>query len=244
MRFWMCLACCLVACGGGSSTDTCATTADCPSGQRCVDEACVPITERDAGGCTDCECTADDDCPAVAPCAESRCSAGVCEVVVFDERCAPLGVCDVVRGCVERPDAGIAVDAGTDAGEPDAGTDAGIDAGPPPPGPVGAACEAVADCQAYRGLTTPQCVQRLRDGTTFSGGYCSLRCTAASGCPTGTVCWRNGFLDSYCLDACDVGADCRLGYACRIPPAGTLDPSGMTVCYPGRAVLPASLPGQ
>ena len=68
MRFWMCLACCLVACGGGSSTDTCTTTADCPSGQRCVDETCVPITERDAGGCTDCECTTDDDCCTGANC--------------------------------------------------------------------------------------------------------------------------------------------------------------------------------
>jgi hypothetical protein len=82
------------------------------------------------------------------------------------------------------------------------------------------------------------CVEQLRDGTRFVGGYCSLRCTDASECPAGTACWRGTFLESYCLATCEVGTDCRLGYACRTPPTGTVSPSG-SVCYPGRSVLPA-----
>jgi hypothetical protein len=217
---------------------------DCGSDERCVDQVCVRVgPDRDAG-CVDCECTTADECPAVAPCAESRCNAGRCEIVSFDERCAPLGICDVMLGCVSRPDAGgsdagsdgAVDDAGTDAGA-DAGTDAGVDAGPVR-GPVGAACGGASDCLAYRGLATPTCVERLRDGTSFVGGYCSLRCTGADDCPAGTACWRGTFLDSYCLATCEVGSDCRLGYACRTPPSGTVTPAG-PVCYPGRSVIPA-----
>ncbi len=238
---------CLVACGGGGpSTDVCTMTADCPSGQRCVDDRCVVATERDAG-CMDCECRADDDCPAVAPCAESRCSAGRCEVVTFDERCAPLGVCESIRGCVAR-DASMSVpDAGSSAGEDagaDAAVDAGLDAGSdgsidggPTRGPVGAACSGASSCLAYRGLNSPQCLMSLRDGTSFTGGYCSLRCVQGSDCPSGTACWRKSLTESYCMDRCTEPLDCRLGYACRVPPSGSLAPAG-NVCYPGRSIEP------
>lgn len=164
-------------------------------------------------------------------------------MVVFDERCAPLGICDVTRGCVERPDGGpTRIDAGTDAGS-DAGTDAGVDAGTdagPTRGPVGAACDEASDCLAYRGLATPTCLERTRDGATFAGGYCTMRCLRSDECPDGTACWRSStLLDSYCLAVCDDPRECRLGYACRVPPTGTIQPSGTTACYPGRTILPA-----
>lgn len=246
VRLWMLATLCplALACGGDDApADACTTTAECSDGQRCVDDRCVTVTERDAGGCTDCECTIDDDCAAVAPCAESRCNAGSCEVVVFDERCAPLGICDPTRGCVEAPDAGpTRVDGGLDAGAEDAGTDAGTDAGidaGPTRGPVGATCDEASDCLAYRGLATSTCLERLRDGTSFVGGYCTMRCTGADDCPDGTACWRAGtLLESYCLAACELRDDCRLGYACRIPPTGTIQPSGTTACYPGRSIVP------
>jgi hypothetical protein len=65
-----------------------------------------------------------------------------------------------------------------------------------------------------------------------------LRCTDADDCPTGTTCWRSGtFIDNYCLAICAAPDECRLGYACRIPPTGTVQPSE-TACFPGRSIVP------
>jgi hypothetical protein len=112
---------------------------------------------------------------------------------------------------------GITFDAGPDLGPQDLGSDFG---GFPPPGDVGAACEAPTDCTATDAMCIP--------ATDFPGGYCTIDCTAAD-CPVGSVCMQVGPSTSYCLDECDPASatrQCRTGYGCAETAMGS-------VCVPG-----------
>lgn len=101
----------------------CPLASDAPSllacvGGRCVDPSCTDETPELCAP----ECAADTDCtPPVVPCLAPRCAAGAC-LDVDDGSCGAGRYCDAARGCqpIGGPsDAGV--DAGTDAGAPDAG---------------------------------------------------------------------------------------------------------------------------
>ncbi len=111
---------------------------------------------------------------------------------------------------------------------PDAGPDIVFDAAPPPdvpetpdagppPGRVGEACRADADCGAGE-----LCVGE------FPGGYCTADC-GSTDCPSGSACVQVDRATFLCLAECDpTSADpCRAGYGC------TTDPGLGNVCIPG-----------
>ncbi len=91
--------CCLVACDcGGGSGDACATSADCPAGQRCTDGRCEGIG-TDAS--TDARMTIDTDGVDTGGC-ETVCGAACCgagEVCVADVCRDDLGPCATNDDC-------------------------------------------------------------------------------------------------------------------------------------------------
>ncbi|MAT28456.1 MAG: hypothetical protein CMN29_26460 [Sandaracinus sp.] len=217
---------------GGDAGTPCTRSEECGSGESCIDERCTPTPDVDA--CVGaCECASASDCPGGSACSERLCIEGECRLEPVDERCAPLGFCDVATGCVPYEDAGAA-DAGTDAGAmEDAGPE---DAGTPDaggPGGLGAACEDATDCDLGSGFDTVICADRSRSGdVVFPGGYCTVRCLRDGACPDGSVCWQFGFLDRYCVETCSPATGrCRRGYECGTPSTGTIE-SRVSVCHP------------
>lgn len=88
------------------------------------------------------------------------------------------------------------------------------DAEPVSGGGPGEACETDEDCAEGRCQTGPA----------WPGGYCAVDDCAASGCPDGAVCLRQGD-DFICAQSCGPEA-CRDGYAC-------VEEGGLPVCLPG-----------
>jgi hypothetical protein len=82
---------------------------------------------------------------------------------------------------------------------------------------IGGPCVASTDCTS--GLCTP--AQSLSAGTVWSGGYCTMLCSASAPCPASAVCidYSDG---SSCVAACVTSADCRAGYVCAAGAGGCL----------------------
>src|SRR5687767_10942214 len=84
-------------CSDGGGGGPCASSEDCPSGQRCIDMACVPDSRvdagppRDGGGMDAGGCSRDEDCGG-GVCVGGRCC-GDREAVCGSDCCESAEVC-------------------------------------------------------------------------------------------------------------------------------------------------------
>ncbi len=86
-------------------------------------------------------------------------------------------------------------------------------------GPIGAACDAYADCSGGPGGFCAV------DSTGFDGGYCTQECRTNGDCPSGAHC---SDLLGACVDNCTSNSNCRSGYLCV-----DQDDDSMKECLPG-----------
>lgn len=207
----------LFGCTTPTRIGACTGSADCPASEMCVDGLCVARIDAGACGAT-ADCRTDVDCLGAVPaCVLSTCEACACVARADDTRCAAGERCDRTRGCTPL-DGGLAsMDAGHDAGPPDApAPDVPPDA---PPGGVGAACRTDADCAPIAGATMTRCAAML--GTAVvPGGYCTAACSSPLGTCAGgegeCVLLGTATFTYACLRACTTDGDCRApDYACR-----------------------------
>ena len=131
--------------------------------------------------------------------------------------------------CVaDDTDAGVTCGAGT---HEDNGACVADEAGTANPGPVGAACEANADCE------TNYCAGTSIDPRLVDGYCTKLLCSDASPCPTGSACIPAAGVTA-CFAYCDPGTPCRDTLVCQ--PLSTDPLAG--ICAPG-CTVDADCPG-
>jgi hypothetical protein len=93
---------------------------------------------------------------------------------------------------------------------------------------VGEPCATDPECGTASGRTLT--CMKLKNGVTWTGGYCLLECdTKSPQCPSGSVCGYEPILTAldraYCFRDCTGSQpDCRTGYWCSV--------GGLGVCYP------------
>lgn len=89
---------------------------------------------------------------------------------------------------------------------------------------VGDRCVNDGECKGSLGQSAI-CKQMTTSGNgTYTGGYCTLKCVAQSGCPTGAKCAgidpRYGEADTICWDSCATGATRAVSRATPVTPLG------------------------
>lgn len=84
---------------------------------------------------------------------------------------------------------------------------------------VGSSCSTDAECQAGLGANGICKLMTTSGNGAYTGGYCTVRCTAPSQCPSGSSCVglnpAYGEADTFCWDNCSTADRCRTpGYDC------------------------------
>jgi hypothetical protein len=151
----------LVACAPEESADTCATSSECASDERCLNGFCVERRLVDAAG---------EDAP-------SEEDAGEADAGGEDARNEPDGAPMIDSGTMV--DAGTTTDTGVDTGPTiegmDAGPDAGTDTGPAPTCP-----NLAGDWSACDTAGCPDAVCYLANTTITSTGTCRVNLSATT----------------------------------------------------------------
>ena len=187
--------------------------------------------------------------PPADKCAELRCTgtqlcnpgSGQCEGAIADAgRDAGLDAGTFDGGA---PDAGV-LDAGQDAGPPDALADAGRDAGADA-GAIDAGCGDDLDCfgvSARCEPTTRACVECFLDGHCPSSvaPVCDVRTNGCVGCVSTADCLNPlPICDAQQCVPCNTSAECGQGRECTFI-SGNCDPLNDT-CATARVILPAGI---
>jgi Cys-rich repeat protein len=187
----------LVAAAGCSSKSRdlgCDTDADCPAGQQCIDEICVPQTLCDSD--SDCqaptprcdnasglcvECIADGDCGDGEKCVDNSCRSGC----TSDSDCtAPTPYCDTANSaCVECLE--------------DANCPSGTEC-------VGGSCQQKPQCSSD---------DECDPGKICVEGTCETGCRSNRDCPSGWECLTDVGDNGTCAQ-CVEDANCPPGYRC------------------------------
>jgi hypothetical protein len=162
-------------CDGAGTCVACTSQADCDSGLKCVNNACVTCFDLKKDGTeTDVDCGG----PSCAPCdpgkncaTPSDCTSGVCSG--FPKTCQAPACSDMVQNGAE--------------------TDVDCGGGCPGCGP-GMHCNADADCAGHAcvgGACAPNCSDGVKDNDETDkdcGGSCAAKCADGKGCAVAADC--------------------------------------------------------
>ncbi len=218
----VCLAC---NAGNSCSSGVCSSSAscspsNCPSG-CCQGNTCLSTSQQTTSACG-------KSGAVCAACGSGKtCSAGSC---VTTSSCATTcSGCCYLGSCIStflqsettcgKNGATCASCTGTQT------CNAGVCSGTTATGALGDPCVADSDCinvPTTTGGGTPICKKTtLPGGATYTGGYCTRRCTAdqqcgiTGFCSNSTLIIPRGEIDNICLKECAAVTDCRAtGYSC------------------------------
>ncbi len=201
----------------GTTDDGCGNVLNCPAcpgGGNCVNNQCEP---PDIVGNA---CTSDGQCGANGGClteAQTSLPGGYCTTGCNSNADCASGNCWVDNGiCLDSCSSNADCRSGYECF--DWSGDSARECGPVANGfgDPGDACSGYSDCRGGQGGF---CIEN----PDFTGGYCTIDCTAGNSCGAGSHCWNSNI----CVASCTSNAQCRSGYQCH-----DRDSDGQSECWP------------
>lgn len=221
--------------GGGGAGVPCASGADCPAGQICLNGLCVPSgscgsdSDCPAGSlCVNGMCSSDAECSAEVPCPFGECVNGECTGCGSDTDCPAWEVC--INNVCTSSEGGCSVDADCPPGyacEDNVCTQSECSASVPCPDGqkcVGTTCQDMVcpddfTCPPGQICKDGSCKVSCTEGSCPPGMECDetsgecegAPCTDSDECPPGMEC-----IDDTCQEGeCATSDDCPPGFECE-----------------------------